>query len=315
MKTLQEVVPEVKPTLQKLEEYRQQQRQNITGVQIWLWVPGLAFILAIVFVFNAKMPLTIGFGFFSFIGFVGILSSTSNNKKRYRFNFKHQIIAAFAKTLYPNIFYSPYQKVAAAHFKAARLFESWNHYNGEDFFKGKTKNGLPFQFSELTVQDYNNANQSTRNNVFRGLFFVLEIPQVTHGQIYIFPNKQNSISGAFSGFFESSFRQMFSHSRRVVMRHPQFERFFDVYSTNPSVAHKILTKDILDKIYDLSARWRSPVRVSFISNRLYIALPKPGDMFEPNLNLSLLDDRSIYQFYNQLALCFSIVEKFSETKS
>jgi hypothetical protein len=200
-------------------------------------------------------------------------------------------------------------------------------YDGEDFFKGKTSNGLDFQFSELKVVKYerNDHNwrssedyddyQRTKKNVFKGLFFVLEFPEVTHGQIYIFPNQENGVWGSFSNFFDKSLRQMFSNSRRVAMAHPKFERFFDAYSTSPTVAHKILTKDILDKICNLSATWRAPIRLSFISNRLYIAVPWRGNMFEPNLDLSLLDDRSIIQFYNQLAACFSIIEGFSTTKA
>ena len=50
------------------------------------------------------------------------------------------------------------------------------------------------------------------------------------------------------------------------------------------------------------------IQLSFVSNRLYVAIPYAKDLFEPKLFGDIVDFKHIQEYYNDLNLVINLVE-------
>ncbi len=64
-------------------------------------------------------------------------------------------------------------------------------------------------------------------------------------------------------------------------RADEFEKAFVVSSTDQIEARYILSPSMMRRLLDLRARHDNELHISFIANRIYLALPQHSDLFEP----------------------------------
>jgi hypothetical protein len=315
MKTLNDIRRQIDPCLQQIEEERQEALENIAKAKQWYILPMLLLVAAIASLFLGQIPLVAGLLFAAIVGFVVVaVFKVTPHRTSYISNFKKEAFSVFIEALYPPIYYAPDNYLPSSLFDKSQLFGSYDNYKGEDYFEGKTESGCSFKFSELCVTDTttDSDGDSQTTTVFDGLFFVLNVPDRVNGRIQVLPDTAESAFGKMGKFIQKNLGAFFKRSTMVYMEdHPEFEKEFVVYSEAEEEAYRILSPNLLQAIYDLRYKWKTRLSISFIGHQMYVAMPTNKNFFHPDIKQSILEDQLLQELYDELALCFAVVEDLS----
>ncbi|MCH2023159.1 MAG: DUF3137 domain-containing protein [Saprospiraceae bacterium] len=319
MKSINDISRQIQPTLESVEKFRLDKLEAISQATKLYYVPFFMVITSFVLYFFNMIPYAVLLGIIGLIGIVLVyMLKIRPLTNGYTQHFKREVFTSFVNALYPNTTYIPDDCVPDSLFKMSRLYSSYNKYNGEDYFEGKTTNGCNFKFSELNVLDTStytdsDGNSKTRTTtIFDGLFFVLTVPVKVRGFIQVLPDFAQSNFGSIGKYIQKSLGSMFHEGNMVYLEdYPEFEKEFVVYSQNEEEAFRILTSELIQSIYDLRFKWNKKLRLSFVDNEIYLALATYRDFFNPDIYQSVLQSTLLHELYNELALCFSVVENLS----
>lgn len=315
MKTLNDIRQQIAPALERVEVFRKEKLEAISSAKKWYIIPIITLGVALVAGFGGIFALTFVLGIIALIAAVLIAAFVVEpHRNNYAAHFKKEVFTNFVEKLYPDTYYAPANYLPSNLFKESRLFGSYDDYKGEDYFEGITDNGCSFKFSELHVTEtHRDSDGDTRTStVFDGLFFVLSVPNHVHGQIQVLPDSAESTLGFIGKYLQKSLGALFQGAKLVYLEeHPEFEKEFVVYSKDEDEARRILTPGLIEAIYDLRYKWDTRLRISFINQHIYVALSNSKNFFHPDIHRTVLDDFLLKELYDELALCFSVIEDLS----
>lgn len=251
-----------------------------------------------------------------------IVASVRANSAVQKFHqeFKGQSYQTVVSNLYPNMTYHPQGMVGSRKFIASKLFSSPDRYNGDDYFKGKTNNGCSIEFSEIhaeqehTDTDEDGHTTTGYTTIFKGLFFVLQLPEAVQRDIRVLPDSAERGLGKIGKFLQKSIGSFFRAGKMVYFEeHPEFEREFVVYSTNEEAARAALTPTVLQDIYELKYKWHHQVRLSFINDKIYLALsiPLSDNLFRTDINQPVGQQAFLQDIVRDIQRCLTTVDHLS----
>ncbi|MCP4439463.1 MAG: DUF3137 domain-containing protein [Aureispira sp.] len=316
MKSLSELRQQIAPTLRRVEKFRLEKLE--LAKQGWKYqiVPVLIALLGGYFLLQGEDGLV--FGIITMVVAVGTficiyIFAINKHLNQFEEHFKEEVFTQLVHEFYPSIKFSPKRHIDSNDFNSSQLFGSHNRYSGEDFFDGTIEH-TPVRFSELAVKKVTtngsgNNRKTTTTTIFDGLFFVVQMQKRTYGKVAVLPDSAESMFGSVGKFFQKTFGKLFQGGQLVHFEeHPEFEKEFVVYSKEEEEAHRILTPTMLNAIYDLRYKWGSNVRLSFIDHNVYIAISSSKNLFEVDSKQSILENSLLQELYDELILCFSIIE-------
>lgn len=91
----------------------------------------------------------------------------------------------------------------------------------------------------------------------------------------------------------------------------EFEKNFDVYTTNKIESMQILTADIMQMIVDFKNNNKIVPEITLKENILYIRF-RTGNIFEPKFIRSALDFDTLKKYYDIITFTIELTEKFSK---
>jgi hypothetical protein len=300
MKTEKEFLNNLSPALTDLEAYRNK--------KIWkYYFFNLLYFLGIVLFFSGVLLLdegTLSQGYYllfsGMIVYFTFLFFSRKTKKNYRKNYKQNIIKIFAEKMYPNAVYRPSKFILPYTLKRSKLFHS-DKFRGEDYFNGKTDDGLLFQFSEIFLKK---DSKREENHVF----FQIKCPGYSFSEIMMRPKTLN--------FSMTSFKdKLFNNNKKTISNPfvlPDFEESYNFTSDNPAVSECVFSEELFTIIQKLNQKTKSLMSLSFVKDNIYIALPFEKDFLDTNIRESVLQNSFAKDFYHELTLTFTIVEQLSE---
>jgi len=188
--------------------------------------------------------------------------------------------------------------------KTHKMVPSWDRKSLQDEFIG-SRNGVPFEFFEAHLEERRTTTDSkgrTRTSwvtVFRGQCWVIDAPKRFHGTTRV--ARDAGIFNALGG--------LGSKFTRAVLESPDFEKIFEVYTTDQVEARFLLTPDVMQAFIDLETTFKgSKFRATFDGNRIYAAL-EGGNMFEPGSMFKSLDDSErVADLLDDIATVFHLVD-------
>jgi len=84
----------------------------------------------------------------------------------------------------------------------------------------------------------------------------------------------------------------------VKLENPEFESFFQVYSTDQIEARYILTPKIMESLVKIKKQFKNDIYFSFSGTRIYMALKSDQNLFEPRFYGSIISFNDIEIMYN-----------------
>lgn len=202
----------------------------------------------------------------------------------YRAEYKRKIMPALAGFL-GDFAYDDDGSIEMARLQPSGIIPSHDSYHSEDRFTGQYEEvGLDIAEAKLTETRGSGKNRRTVTT-FRGLFVLIEMNKPFRGKTQVKGDAGifNALGGAFSKL------------ERVKLEDPEFEKRYEVYSSDQVEARYLLTTAFMQRMLNLSKLYgNAKLRFAFYDNRLLILIGvgrnqfEPASLFEPVINISAL---------------------------
>lgn len=284
MKSFNEIYQNVyKESAEPLEEMRRKTKNEIIFVQIFAIIIGIILMLLtkqILFVFLA-------------IVIAVIYSGCSRNHRQYTTMFKNDIIKKFIKEYNENLEYEPNSGIDRLTYNKGE-FESYDLFHSEDLITGTLEDGCKIRMSEVKTEDETTDSEGNTetNTVFHGLFAEVKLQKLIYTDMKV---RKNSIS-------------IFNKKDKIEMDSSQFEKIFNVYSTDKIIAMQLLTSDVMQMLIEFKEKYKITPEFTITGNNLYIRFAT-GGVFEAQILKKALDYDTLFKYYNIINFTLGLTEK------
>ena len=95
------------------------------------------------------------------------------------------------------------------------------------------------------------------------------------------------------------------------MDNVEFERFYDVYTSDQINARYALTPNLMQQILALQAGFDCPVNIVLSKSKILMAIDKRENSFEPDLNVPLTNNGAIRGYIAEIASFVAIVKELN----
>lgn len=212
--------------------------------------------------------------------------------------YKENIISSIISYLCQEASYRPESGIAESVFMNSRLFStSPDRYRSEDLICGKIDK-TSFICSEIIAEekrvttDSKGRRQEHWIDIFRGFFFIADFNKNFQSQTVVFRN---------------SWFKLNLGKQRVKLENPNFEKQFDVFSTDQVEARYILTPNLMERLLELDSRFPGKITVSFRDSSVIIAIPDQTNHFETNIWECQLNTDKLKREFGTLVNLFQII--------
>jgi hypothetical protein len=305
---IEEYQEELAPTIAKLEAFRLKQLSKTKEVRIYYFLPAILTVIAIPIYW--KVNPIMAFVVFAIAVAIGVQIATtavSKPSENYIADFKKQFFTIIVKAAFPKVSYKVDQSIALKLLLYSELFQKEpSESEGNDYFRGVTETGQKFQFSEIRA--YREGQ-----TIFEGFFYEIEMPINFQSKVMVLPSKGKRSPKTVASLDQLSLKGLTADGDLVAVAnvYPKFEKDFMVYSHSKEMAYHILVPSIVEGIHAIYKTWKVKPQLSFINNKIYVAIPAPKAIFTPNIHESLLDNPNFMLVIEQLNLYFDVVKHLS----
>jgi len=305
---------ELKKDLETLELDRKKLAQKLILINL---LCGLGTGISIILFFNTSSFNTHSFKLTALIPMVGIIILwvilSRGTKKEYVSNFKSCVIARIIKFIDPNLNYLPQSCISQYDYMESGIFpREPDEYRGDDLVYGLLGK-INIRFSELHTEyktetkNSKGYKQTDWHTIFKGLFFIADFNKNFKGYTLILPDTAQKMFGSLIGNLFQSWNKM--RGELIKMEDVEFEKYFVVYGSDQIEARYILSTSLMKRITDFRKKTEKQIYLSFVSNKIFVAIPYHEDLLEPKIFKTLLDFSIIQEYYQDLMLAIEIVEE------
>lgn len=282
---------ELKPVLDELEVKRKQASSIFFKV-----LSGLILILVpLATVINDSDT-----NIFLAVGAFFICGYFYNNVRKVRKEAKQQVLEELSKFLEIEYQVKPNSSVIND-YKGLSLIPSYDEQTLEDGFAGIAE-GVDFNLFEANLVNVSRDKdgKKSRTTVFRGLLAKFDFHKDFAGTTII-KNDMTGIGNFLTGWSNKG--------NRVKLEDPDFERKFEVYSTDQIEARYLLTPAFMERILHLTRLLHvNKVRLAFDKGALLMAFDRNKDSFEGGRG-DLNDPSYVSNIIADLSIIFDTVRK------
>ena len=230
--------------------------------------------------------------------------------KDYYSAFKQQVIRQIIHFIDDTLTYSASDCISRDRFEECGIFRTYiDRYRGDDLVTGKI-GSTDMKFSEVhaeyktTTTDSKGRTQTHWHTIFKGLLFSADFNKHFSVSTYVLTDRAEKLFGSFG----TKFQKFSGHGDLVKLEDPEFEKSFVVYSSDQTEARYILSTSLMKRILDYKIKSKKNIQLSFVSSRLFVAVPYGKDLFEPKLFGEITDFESVEEYYNDLKLVLALIE-------
>lgn len=218
----------------------------------------------------------------------------SKNMNNYNLLFKNKVIKKFVKEYSEDLEYNPTSGISSIDYRRAN-FESYDKYYSEDLIFGLLESKYSIKMAEVKTEkeSRDSKGRKTTYTVFEGLF----------AEIYLDKNINVSMSIRKNGI------SLFDGDSKLEMDSGEFEKIFNVYSTNKIIAMQLLTSDVMEYFIDFKNINKITPEIKLDDNKLYIRFPT-GNVFEAKVAKSALDYSILKKYFDIINFTLTLTEKF-----
>lgn len=185
--------------------------------------------------------------------------------------------------------------------KPSNIVLHHTQYNSEDLFSGEYK-GVCINFSEIDLKKKSGKSTVT---VFKGLAVLLTQGTKRFRGHTIMIKDQGKIGGWF--------KQRVSGLRRADLVDPEFERMFDVFTTDQTEARYLINPLIIENLKALNDEYRGEgMLVAFYEDHFLILIGSNENHFEPaSIHTPATNEESVLALKREIGQILSIVDRLS----
>ena len=231
--------------------------------------------------------------------FIFAIVSNTRNVKIYNMEFKEEAIEKLLECALEKVDYIPQKGMPKYIYDEGKYTEFYNRYYSDDYVQAKLDGKYNMLMAEVKTQKEETKTGSDgkthteTTTIFHGLFLKINIGKSINNELKI---KQN---GIFSKY-------------KLDMDSQEFEKYFDVTSTDKIVGMQLLTHDIMELLVSFRKIIKKTFDIIIRDDIMYIRL-HIGAMFEPKINKKeVLDKEILRRYYNILDIVCTLSKKMAE---
>ncbi len=291
------LVQKLTPTLQVLEDKRKEllkkgRSQGLLWSAIFLVVGIIALLLL-----KAELLYAIVVVVISVVIFIGCISSKSEILSSF---YKEKVVDEIIRSFCPGATFSPHSGDDESVFRNCGLFISPDRYHAEDLITG-CLDKTSFVCSEVHAEE--RRTRSTKNGVqhywvdiFKGFLFIADFHKEFRGKTTVVR--------------DSLFKFNMGGSR-VKLENPEFEKVFDVFSTDQIEARYLITPAMMDRMLKLDNTFDKGITLSFRNSTILVAIPDSKNRFEVSVWSPLNNLNTLKSDFAVLQSLLAIVDELN----
>ena len=254
--------------------------------------PMLALALIIIFLDFPKLDL--GIESLSFL-VMSILAIIGTRDKFYEWIFERKTERFLMR--YKELYLKPYIESLGFSYKMGALFQEKEVrqseiFGGFDRFRADdlvyaNAGGVDFMFCDIRLEKEIGTGIPFifKNNYvafFEGPFFMANFNKKIHSDVFVFSN---------TTLPPSELQHKLLGGREIPIDNADFNQNFTIYANDAMTVMYVLTPMLMEKILYLKQLVKSNISLSFKQNKIYIAIARGADSFEPSLDQPILNAR------------------------
>lgn len=234
---------------------------------------------------------------FILLGLIAIILKLAFNSKakEYRTIFKEDIIKTLINEYDNNLSFNAERGIASIIYNKGE-FEKYDIFRSEDLITGSLEGKYKIQMAEVHTQDEQTDSEGDKHYVtlFHGLFAQIELDQIIFAKLKLRKDK---------------LKLFFEDNERVELDSSEFEKMYDVYSTDKIIAMQLLTSDTMQMFIDFKEKYKIIPELTLKEDKLYIRF-QTGNLFEANIMKNSLDYETLLKYYNTINFTLDITKEF-----
>lgn len=220
---------------------------------------------------------------------IHVIFSKSNSM--YNKQFKDIVVNALLKNFFSEVNYIPKKSMPENIYNEGK-YEMYDRYYSDDYMDATIDNKYRIKMAEITTKEERQVEDKEKRLVedsdgntitetvtlFKGLFAKIDIEKSINNELRI----SNNI--------------IFSKKNKLNMDSQEFEKYFDVTSTDKIIGMQLLTHDIMDILINYRKELGKEFDIYIKDDVMYIRL-HVGEMFEAKFNKKTSIDKDKLQTY------------------
>jgi len=310
-----DIVPEETRWVAAAEQTRKQHSGKLLRMQIILFASFAVFFGTIIATVNALLPTAAAVTLV-----VGSLTAAFGTGMIYYYEqkdvqaaVKQQLIAPLVRRINQNFEYLPKKGLKQADLHHSALFPNINNIHSGDLLRGR-HGKTDFVCSHLEVfqmgpktrkAPFRNGKFEQSKPSFSGLMIIADSNKHFKGRTIIVPDHFEKYFGRW--FSKQIAKLSYTRLQNVEMEDPDFERAFEVYTTDQVEARYLLTPDMMERILRLQHQLKREIRIAFYRDRVYVSIDDVQN-FRVNLHRRLRVEEVSGRVEEQWALIRSVID-------
>ena len=286
------------PTLQVLENKRKELLRK--GRSEGLIYAAIFLVVGVIALLILKLEGIFGPIVIVVISVIIFITCINNKSKIFSSFYKEEVVDEIIHAFCQNATYSPNNGVSEDLFRNSGLFTSPDRYHAEDLIEG-CLDKTSFICSEVHAEE--RRARSTKNGVqyywediFKGFLFIADFHKEFQGETTV---------------LRDSFFKIKMGASRVKMENPDFEKVFDVFSTNQIEARYLITPSMMERMLKLDSNFKKGITISFRNSTILVAIPDSKNRFEADVRSSLSDMSILKSDFAVLQSLLEIVDELN----
>ena len=271
--------------------------------------PILALALIIIFLDFPKLDL--GIESLSFL-VMSILAIISTRDEFYEWIFERKTERFLMR--YKELYLKPYIESLGFSYKmgalfqekevrASEIFDGFDRFRADDLVCANV-DGVDFMFCDIRLEKDIGTGipfifKNNYSTFFEGPFFVANFNKKICSDVFVFSN---------TTLPPSELQHKLLGGREIPIDNADFNQNFTIYANDAMTVMYVLTPALMEKILSLKQLVKSNISLSFKQNKIYIAIARGADSFEPSLDQPILNARIAKDIKTDLDAMLQIVK-------
>lgn len=281
------------------EELNKMQTKILKKNKICNYTLGILLLLILFITLIIVINKRITFVFIIFIIFIEIIFGIAmmiiikniiNGKDIKKFNkeYKNIYVLNFLKQNFENIIYKPEEGISKKEIKKYNTLNLGDKFTSNDYICGTYKN-VKFEQSDIHIQEKYEEEDKDGNKIitwettFEGRYMIFDFNK----------NFKSNVQVISNDFIKRSLPHI-KNNKKVKLEDIEFNKMFKIYSEIEHDAFYILTPHFMEKIKKLYKELDAPIKLTFMENKLHVAVNNGEDSFEYNV-LNPINEEEIEQ--------------------
>ena len=228
---------------------------------------------------------------------ITLISGFSKEYKELNTQYKNIVIKKIINNFYDNLEYFPYKSMPEYIYENVG-YEYYDCYSSDDYFEAQINNKYSIQMAEVLTKEkreHEDANGEEREEEivkFNGLFAKIILDKNINSELRIMQNGKFLLD-----------------KNKLNMDSSEFEKYFDVKTTNKIIAMQLLTSDVMEELIKFEDKTKMKYDIYIKNDELYLRFHS-GAMFEiGNLKKEILDKELIQKYFYMLNFTYNLSNK------